>query len=399
MKTFNKTLILSIFIISIQNTINMAQDKIKTFDLTNPPKSNVAKLSDLGFVDIEYIPLETKEQSLISGINLVYFTDYSMNKIIPRDGYYIIKNKGRVLKFREDGSFIASIGKLGRGPGEIVQIEDLEIDEENQNVFMVSGWQKKFCLYSPDGEFVNTFNVPFYIREFRFVEGGILCYCGNNIGTNKNSFILIDKLGHIIKDFPNYYQFTLKSGFGFTHENLFYRFNDKIFKKELYSDTVYVFENMDFKPHMVIEVGNRLITPRVRSESNMLTIDAKYIQPMNLFEFGDYVYYQFVYKYSPDVLMYGFIGSKKNDHQIFFDPGQGLTNDLDGGPAILPLTAKDDNTIVTLIEALTLKKYIATEEFKKSTPKFPEKKKDLEKLANSLKETDNPVLVLVKFVK
>jgi len=45
-----------------------------------------------------------------------------------------------------------------------------------------------------------------------------------------------------------------------------------------------------------------------------------------------------------------------------------------------------------------LKKYITSEAFQNST-QFPEKKKELEKLANSLKETDNPVLVLVKLKK
>ena len=32
-------------------------------------------------------------------------------------------------------------------------------------------------------------------------------------------------------------------------------------------------------------------------------------------------------------------------------------------------------------------------------PKYPEKKKELEKLANSLKETDNPVLIIVRLKK
>jgi len=38
-------------------------------------------------------------------------------------------------------------------------------------------------------------------------------------------------------------------------------------------------------------------------------------------------------------------------------------------------------------------------EFKNSSPEYPEKKKELEKLANTLKETDNPVLVLVRLKK
>ena len=44
---------------------------------------------------------------------------------------------------------------------------------------------------------------------------------------------------------------------------------------------------------------------------------------------------------------------------------------------------------------MTLKNYVAGEEFKKAIVKYPEKKEELRKLADSLKETDNPVLVMV----
>ncbi|HPI69015.1 MAG TPA: hypothetical protein PL003_07320 [Bacteroidales bacterium] len=37
-----------------------------------------------------------------------------------------------------------------------------------------------------------------------------------------------------------------------------------------------------------------------------------------------------------------------------------------------------------------------SETFKNIQPVYPEKKKEFEKLADSLKETDNPVLVLVR---
>jgi len=72
---------------------------------------------------------------------------------------------------------------------------------------------------------------------------------------------------------------------------------------------------------------------------------------------------------------------------------------LDGGPGFFPKTIKDDNTIIGWVDAQKLKSHVASEEFKNSKPKYPGKKKELEKLANSLKETDNPVLVLVSLKK
>ena len=72
---------------------------------------------------------------------------------------------------------------------------------------------------------------------------------------------------------------------------------------------------------------------------------------------------------------------------------------MDGGPNIWPKTIKDNNTLVSWIEALELKKIVASESFQNSTPKYPDKKGELVRLASSLKETDNPVMIMVKLKK
>ena len=56
----------------------------------------------------------------------------------------------------------------------------------------------------------------------------------------------------------------------------------------------------------------------------------------------------------------------------------------------------NDNLMVSGIEAFKLKAYVASDDFKNSQPKYPERKKALEELANSLSENDNPVLMLLK---
>jgi hypothetical protein len=55
--------------------------------------------------------------------------------------------------------------------------------------------------------------------------------------------------------------------------------------------------------------------------------------------------------------------------------------------------------IIGLIDPYKIRTYVASNEFKNSRFKYPEKKKELVKLANSLKETDNPVLMVVRLKK
>ncbi len=397
MTVLKKILILSLFVLSCNNVSKMSENQITTFNLTELPKLTPLKLSDLGFIDIEYVPLETNEQSIISGTNDLI----GGNKLIVGTGFYLVKYFKTILEFQSNGSFVARIGTLGRGPNEFLVPHDVKVDEINQNIYVLAGWQKKFFVYSDNGKLIRTFQIPFFSNEFSFFEKEILCYSENHMGNIENSYNLIDTNGVIIKSFPNRYPFKNHDAHSTSGENLFYHFDKQLFKKEVYSDTVYCYENEGFKPHLVIQVGNKLMTPQARSEFEGLYLVKNYISPLNLFEFGDYVYYEFVYKFAlpDDVLIYSFIGSKKNSFRAIINTGQGIINDLDGGPNILPKTIKDNITIIALVDALQLKTHVSSKAFINSTPKYPEKKKELEKLANSLKATDNSILILVKLKK
>jgi hypothetical protein len=322
-------------------------------------------------------------------------------KIIAGKKFYILKRHNTILKFRESGQFVTRIGTVGRGPNEFTVAHDADVDEKSQEIYLLARWQKKFFVYSEGGQLIRTFPLLISPNKFSFFGNNILCYSENHMGDIENSFDLLDSSGLIKISFPNKYPFKNHDAYGIDHENLFYHFDNRLFKKEVYSDTVYELENMNFKPRMVIAVGEKLITPKARSEFDGLYLGKNFIYPFKLFEFGDYVYYEFMYRIviPDDVLIYSFIGSKKDNFQALIKTDQGIINDLDGGPSILPRTVKDDNTIIAMVDAMKFKKHIASEEFRNSKPKYPEKKKELEKLASSLKETDNPVLVLVRLKK
>ena len=238
MKGFMRILLIPLFIASCKNGNYEDESQIRTFDLRELPKISEIKLSDLGFVDIEYIPLETNEQSAIGRFDLKVVTD----RFIVSKDFYIIKQFNTILKFRDDGSFETRIGTVGRGPTEFQVAHDIDLDKENHKIYLVSGFQEKFNVYSESGEYLKTLKSPFHAPiQFRFDNNEILCYFENPQGNIENSFVVIDTMGRIIKNFPNKYPFTLnkKGGVGVGRENLFYQFNNQLFKKEVYSDTIY----------------------------------------------------------------------------------------------------------------------------------------------------------------
>jgi hypothetical protein len=391
MKTLTKLLLFSLLIISCQNSNNSIKDELPTFDITQKPSITDVKLSDLGFVDIEYITLEKNEQCIIPGINRG-----SMDGIVAGDNYFLTYILTKIYMFRYDGSFVTSIGTQGRGPNEFLVFHDIEIDPKSQEIYLVSGWQKKFFVYSESGEIIRTFTSPLNTSDFKFTENGIICYSVNTLANVDTSFTVIDTTGEIIKSFPNKYSWTRGPQATLAYnENIFYRFNDQLFKKEAYSDTVYLIENMNFKPHLVIKHGTRLLTPEARTANDAGFLTRTFISQQNLFEFGDYIYYDFINGFNdepPTVL----IGSKIDNSQLFINSETGFVNDIDGGPNIIPETIKDNNIMITWIDAIQLKKYVASDTFKNSIPKYPNKKLELEKLAATLEDTDNPVLIMVK---
>ena len=358
-------------------------------DLRKLPEKEAIRLSDLGATDIQYIPLETTKQNVLPEIKEIVFGK----------SFFLTHSYANINMFRYNGQFVTKISKEGRGPDEITVAHAIDINPKDESIYLVDGWLQKFLVYNRDGKLMRSFKSPLKIAiDFRITNDVILCYNDNNMARTTNSFILIDTLGKVLMNYPNTYKWQDKTNrtVGYLHENLFYRFNNQLYKKGMYSDTVFVYRKKAFEPHIIIDVGKLRITPEARTNSPVAYIIHNFLTPHKLFECGDYIYYEF--SYQPDDENEGFsvIASKGNNFKIFFDPEKGLINDLDGGPNIIPQTVKDNNILVTWIDAIDFKNHISSETFRKSKPLYPEKKKELEKLAASLKETDNPVLVQVR---
>jgi hypothetical protein len=81
--------------------------------------------------------------------------------------------------------------------------------------------------------------------------------------------------------------------------------------------------------------------------------------------------------------------------------GTGLYNDIDGGPKFQLHGMVNDSTMVMKIRFDYLVEHIESDEFNKSMPKYPDKKKKLHELVDSLQMSgfDNPVYMFVTFKK
>ena len=365
-------------------------NSLPTFDLTDLSKTSIVKLSDLNVKDIDYIPLETSNTSLIK----------HTGKIIVSDSDIYVENYlMAILRFAKDGKLKNHIGKQGRGPGEFNNTIDFAVDSLLGQVFILNGNRSnpKINVYTLSGDFIESFLIPKHIRHIARLNDMILGYRTNTKGIIDSSFVLINYSGHTIKEFPNRLPFNeVEVPRGFLNEILQYNYNKKLYTKELCSDTVFVFENLNFKPAYILDFGKKLLSPEVRGGMNsfedLIQVSTQYCITRNLFETNKFIYTDF----SCEEHHYAFISYKNKKECLLLNMDKGIENDIDGGPNIWLKTAQDDSTIICWINAFELKQYVHSDEFKNSAPKYPEKKKELEQLANSLNENDNPVLILVK---
>jgi hypothetical protein len=382
-------LIFLFFVIESKTSI-LAQVRIDINPKTNC--NSEIRLSDL-ISELEYIPLETNVKSLISDVATIRITDsvlFIKNRIPPS-----------LCAFDYSGNFIVKIGREGRGPTEINMFITFCIDEKNKNVLILNGYPQKIYIFSYDGTFINSqlYDKNTYIRDIEFFSNDkFVAMQANGSGRTPFSYRLYTRDHQFIDKKIKPLSFSMKGSFGLPEVFSYYTYNNTFKVKEnLLNDTLYsISESLEFVPSYVFDFGRLTFPVEMQIKSLELTTNGrssefnKYIIPAGIFETYSYL----ILRYRLNEKFYWSFYNKKTKEICSYE-NKGIINDYDGGPAFCPMYQKN-NICVGFVYAYEFIEYVNSSTFKNSTPKYPEKKKEMERLANSLDENDNPVLILVK---
>jgi hypothetical protein len=355
-------------------------------------KITLADIAD----DIKYIPLDDSIP-----IGLTYKLLLTDNNI-----YLSIKDVG-ILKYDRFGKLICKVGNRGRGPAEYHYFMDYTVDELTGNVFVLD--RSVIKVYSQTGLFVRDINYNQYLSN---MGGDVeifnsLLFIPDYIqyGNSKFNWVFLDTLGNLVSEkensVPTFSINMVLPGkvykFG---SNLFYfnALNDTIFSisPDLKHKGAYLFSQGDFR------------WPIENFEFSSIMQTYNIFKPLRMFETKHLIFLQYSYLDRSAISLIDkktkkiFLAYKNDKIAGMVKTRALIVNNLDGG---LPLSASpiinyyvenDSEYLCTLINPFDLKVYLSTDEFKNSVPKNAGKKNELEKLANNLKETDNPVLMLVR---
>ena len=118
-------------------------------DMTKTPKK-VLILEDIA--NIEYIPLETNDSTLVN----------RPRPDVVSDRYIIYRNdNGQILVFNRKGKSLYSFNRSGGGPEEYFKIYGgIILDEEKEELFIEDIHKAKTLVYSIDGKFKRELALP-----------------------------------------------------------------------------------------------------------------------------------------------------------------------------------------------------------------------------------------------
>ena len=376
-------------------------------------KYTVGKLSDY-LQDIRYIKLETNDSSLLGDISDIYY----------ECGFLYISDANDCCKiFDDNGKFIRSIKRVGRGPEEYCEIRNISVNPSNGNLLILTT-TGEIVEYKITGEFVRRISSPeglgtpfgfmplnsdtFFISTFKFQNGN----------TPENCYAIIDDSLNVLRSGSDLNGYVLSSAgspasvITIDPYNI-YRYGTDFYTSQTGNDTILriqIDSSYKLTPHIIFNLGKykdesvRSVMPDKAFEKKVIT---KYSV---LFETKDNIFIKFDLRaLAPEpferstemsfpgngpvemnTTVCGIYDKKRERLSLLKQPVKrrsGLKDDIKGGPVFWPVFSTSRGELITYYNAVSL--ITMAEEEGANYP-------GLSQIIGNLRENDNPVIAIAR---
>lgn len=254
--------------------------------------------------EIRYIKLETNKENSFSGINKL---------VVNSKGIFILDQfkTRKVYHFSHEGKFLASIGKMGKGPGEYILPSDFIYDKKTNTIEIADNFTRAISIYNLNGDFIKKI----YYNDYRLNaftklnNGNYLVKLGKNKGSEfeKYNFLLTGPDMRTISKF-----ITSEYEIDFVNKQIFSNQieNTLLFNIGL-NDTIYQFKDDSYSALYYINFG------KLKFPSDMLKQDEKSVMPLLLTK--DYASYISNLIQLEELICFSFL-SKRKTYMCFLNP-------------------------------------------------------------------------------
>lgn len=154
--------------------------------------------ADSIFESIEYIPLETTEENLLSGM------EYLSTKVYNDTIYIWDRNLQQLIQYDGKGKYLKKLSRRGNGPGEYIKVWDFLVLDTT--VCLLSEANKKIIFYRKS-DFTYLYSVPIPVSAVQMSKYGKFLYLfsGNWSPEKFNIYVMDIETGEVIS---RYHEFT-----------------------------------------------------------------------------------------------------------------------------------------------------------------------------------------------
>ena len=356
------------------------------------------KFTDM-VADVNYIPLETYEDYLLGNrTGLVRVTE----------NFIFVASDGILFRFDRQGKFVGKINKIGQGPREC-SVNSVGIDEQKQRIYIFDMMKQSITIFDFEGNFLWAFKHPF--TEDSDSPSSISCDKRGNIlftfmttnGQMKYKYVAVNDKGEILYQCPNYDRYDLKHpvrAFSVSSHPI-YEYNTFSYYPYLYNDTVFcINDDYSCSPAWIIRLPDRITLEESLKAcayvTDWSTLSGKnYLDGIREDQRKVYIYRTrcaYPEKTSPAYLSI----YDKQTKQLTENINPLLKNDWDGGMDIdLTYDQQKENVLYKLLQPFEMKERLTDNHFSKVRAKYPDKQKSLQTMINTVKEDDNPVVMII----
>jgi hypothetical protein len=380
-----------------RNTANQggANNIPARIDITTPSDSLVFNLSYLAS-HIEYIPLKTVEK-------------VSIFKIVASSERIYIDAGIDLLCFSNNGNLLFKLSSVKTSPeGTFSSVNDFDISSDESTLVILS--YNRVLIFRNTGstfEYQKTIILKKPLPSLISLVPGskeILLSYKPIKGSEPVLSLLISSDGDTITCRPNRYRYKLP--LMLSERINHYKTGNYLCFNDPYSDTVFfVSKGADyFKTRLILD-------SKERTYNNWNFKTGIYLES----EFIDYYSIEKVFELPGKIFFYNTVFYPKMQRRfnalpynitrkIIYDPltskkmeipfSRELVDDLTGGPDFSPEWISNGKLYSTVFLG-SLKKHTESSYFSNATVQDPQKKEGLKNLADSLEETENPILIAV----
>jgi hypothetical protein len=319
-----------------------------------------------------YIALETNDSCLIT----------SPRKVTRQDGLWYIFADRLVYSFSEDGRYLCTFGKLGRGPNEYSMAMNFAVHPEQDLVLVLAQSPLSLFFFTKSGEFIRKLPIDNRPSSLAFQGNNIIL--GFNTGTGKEpySYGIYNMDCQLLAVQPNHYRFEFETppDVLFIEPPVFSNRGEELYVKVIHSDTIFRISDTISEPVWIFDTGKMRYTTGMRAAGLPSSKESLYVIWHQFYKGNIFIRYYnwtmgwFLTLHNLKSGAYSSINvskSVKNDFQ------KALFNGISMGMA-------EDGEFYSVVQAVTLLKYMDED---------PELKSKVLQLHPGLTENSNPVII------